>query len=71
MRLKTEIGDTIETVRPQTYGQHAGQRLSVILANEPCCVLADELIRKGTWRIVEECGPGCYCDKCERQGELI
>ena len=58
-RLKTQIGDVIETVRLQSSGTWEGQRLAVELTNQDCCDHADLLIAQGNWQIREsECPMG-------------
>jgi hypothetical protein len=69
MRLKTEIGDLIETVRVIENGSHAGNRITLRLTTIPACQYADQLIREGSWRIVET--DPRYMEPNDGQGELI
>lgn len=57
MRLRTEIGDVIQTVRPMNCDSplvRAGEYLHVRLDTAEACIEADELLKTGRWKIVEE-----------------
>ena len=69
MRLTTIPEDTIETVDLMTCGSYAGTRLRVKLNTQEACRMADKLIRRGRWRIVEQHNDDCDCERCdERNG---